>query len=78
MSQGVTFRFGSNVEDIIVSSCGKSLDGVKLLDGTSIPADVVVLAIGHSSRALYSKLLAHGIRMEPKPIAVGFRKIFYF
>jgi uncharacterized protein len=44
-----------------------------LSDGEVVRADSVVLAVGHSARALYDKLLARSIQIEAKPIAVGFR-----
>jgi uncharacterized FAD-dependent dehydrogenase len=33
----------------------------------------VVLAVGHSARALYEQLHRDGVRMEAKPFAMGFR-----
>ena len=38
-----------------------------------LKASKVVFAIGHSARGLYEKLLSHEVRIESKPIAVGFR-----
>ncbi|MDO5410086.1 MAG: FAD-dependent oxidoreductase [Lachnospiraceae bacterium] len=38
-----------------------------------IPAEQVVLAIGHSARDTFAMLKEQGIRMEPKSFAVGFR-----
>ena len=37
------------------------------------PADVVVLAVGHSARAVYTWAAEGGIALERKPIAVGVR-----
>ena len=51
----------------------KSTGGVVLENGDRIEAEVVVLAVGHSSRALYEMLVARGFKVEPKGIAVGFR-----
>jgi uncharacterized FAD-dependent dehydrogenase len=38
-----------------------------------IPADVVLLAIGHSARDTLTMLLKHGVPMEPKPFQLGVR-----
>ena len=38
-----------------------------------LPACRVVLAVGHSSRAMYTALLAKGVALSPKPFALGFR-----
>jgi uncharacterized protein len=43
------------------------------VDGGEIPADVVVLAVGHSARAVYTWAADAGIALERKPIAVGVR-----
>ena len=41
--------------------------------GGEIAADVVVLAVGHSARAVYAWAAAAGVALERKPIAVGVR-----
>ena len=41
--------------------------------GEVIPASRVVLAVGHSSRAMYQTLRAKGIALSPKPFALGLR-----
>jgi hypothetical protein len=41
--------------------------------GGEIPADVVVLAVGHSARAVYEWAVPAGIAVVRKPIAVGVR-----
>lgn len=38
-----------------------------------IPASRVVLAVGHSSRAMYDILRAKGIALSPKSFALGLR-----
>src|SRR5262249_49129623 len=38
-----------------------------------IPADLVVLAIGHSARDTYEMLLARGVSLEFKPFQLGVR-----
>lgn len=47
--------------------------GVRLADGGEIPAEILLLAAGHSARELYEDLDEQGVTLEPKPIAVGFR-----
>jgi len=43
------------------------------VDGGELPADVVVLAVGHSARAVYTWAADAGIALERKAIAVGVR-----
>ena len=38
-----------------------------------LEADHVVLAVGHSARALYGELVDEGVELQPKGFAVGFR-----
>jgi uncharacterized FAD-dependent dehydrogenase len=47
--------------------------GVRTADGNELPADVVVLAVGHSARPVYDAALAAGVALERKDIAVGVR-----
>ena len=68
---GVEFRFGSSVVDFDIKQ--GAIAGVHLNDGTVLPADSVVLAVGHSARQLYERMVELGVHLEPKPIAVGFR-----
>lgn len=68
---GSEFRFSTVVTDVVIE--GDQVRGVQLADGEFIPADIVVLAIGHSSRDLYEKLIKKGLVIEVKPIAAGFR-----
>ena len=70
-SLGGTFRFNTCLKQV-VSEAGK-LKGILLSDGTQIPAEVLVLAIGHSSRDTISELFDQGIKMEPKAYAMGVR-----
>jgi NAD(P)H-nitrite reductase large subunit len=45
--KGIKFHMGANVEAAVPSSSDSSHVGsIKLKDGTSIPADVVILAVG--------------------------------
>ena len=42
-------------------------------DDTVIPADVAILALGHSARDTFTMLHRHQLPMEAKNFAVGFR-----
>lgn len=68
---GVVFRFGARVVGI-ASRAGK-VEGVRLDDGEQIAADAVILATGHSARDVYAFVADAGVRLEPKPFALGVR-----
>ncbi|HLP42811.1 MAG TPA: FAD-dependent oxidoreductase [Fibrobacteria bacterium] len=70
VAQGCAFRFRTLVEDILLS--GGRVVGVKV-EGRDEAFDAVVLAAGHSSRALYARLADLGVALESKPFAVGAR-----
>lgn len=44
-----------------------------IVNGEEIPCQVLILAIGHSSRDTYESLYKQGIFMEPKAFAIGVR-----
>lgn len=71
ISRGAEVRFGCKVEDLVVKD--RVATGVRLVDGEEIRASAVVLAVGHSARALYRNLQAHGVNLSAKPFAMGFR-----
>jgi len=88
-SLGGDFRFSCRVEDLdygegVGTSCqlvpnnnsrhagSLSLRGVATSSGY-IPANVVVLAIGHSARDTYEMLRRRGVPMTPKPFQMGVR-----
>jgi uncharacterized FAD-dependent dehydrogenase len=75
IGQGVDFRFGATVVDVITDTASGATTGVVLKDGSTIEGCVaVVLAIGHSSRPLYEQLHhVRGLDMKAKSIASGFR-----
>ncbi len=41
--------------------------------GDVVRASAVVLAVGHSARGMYRRLVARDVSLTPKPFAVGFR-----
>ena len=73
---GGEYRFGSKVVDLAIDrnrDGTRHLRGVTLEDGTEIEADHVVLALGHSARDTFERLLECGVFLEPKPFSVGVR-----
>ncbi|MEA2698747.1 MAG: uncharacterized protein QOI66_3018 [Myxococcales bacterium] len=70
-SQGVSYRFETAAAGLVVEN-GR-VKALRLLGGDEIAADAVVLAVGHSARAVYRWLAADGIALERKSIAVGVR-----
>jgi uncharacterized FAD-dependent dehydrogenase len=68
---GVVYRFGAQVTGVRTE--GGRVRAVRLAGGDEEPADVVVLAPGHSARALYAWASTAGMALERKGIAVGVR-----
>ena len=71
VDRGGEIRFGVRVDDLIVA--GGRCAGVVLSGGERLPADVVILATGHSARDTYDMLLARGVAVVPKPFQMGVR-----
>ena len=73
-SMGAEYRFEHKFTGFSAEN-GK-LTAVKAVFGgeeTVIPAEHLILAIGHSARDTFEVLLENGIHMRPKPFAVGVR-----
>ena len=74
LKAGGEIRFETKVTKILHENghvTGVETDGK---DGrTVIPAEQVVLAVGHSARDTFTMLKAQGVVMEPKSFAVGMR-----
>ncbi|MCU6798395.1 NAD(P)/FAD-dependent oxidoreductase [Alitiscatomonas aceti] len=68
---GGEVRFGCRVEQVLMED-GRT-GGVLLAGGERIQSRTVVLAVGHSARALFSSLWEQKVLMEPKAFAVGLR-----
>lgn len=68
---GGEIRFESRVTDLIIDA--GQICGVELADGTQIPSNHVVLALGHSARDTFRMLYRKQVFIEPKPFAIGFR-----
>ena len=68
---GGEIRFESRVDDIDIVD--DHVRGVVLASGEHIPADHLVLALGHSARDTFEMLLRRGVYIEAKPFSIGFR-----
>ena len=68
---GVSYRFETEAAGLRLER-GR-VRGVRLAGGDEVPADIVVLAVGHSARAFYAWAAAEGLALERKAIAVGVR-----
>ena len=68
---GGSFRFRTQVTDLRFQE--GQLISVITQNGEEIPAEICVLAIGHSARDTFSMLHEKGLFMEPKAFAVGVR-----
>jgi hypothetical protein len=67
---GATFLFETQVEDLVIEDHRiQSL----VTNRQTIPAEAVVLALGHSARDTFSMLKQREVPMEGKSFAVGFR-----
>lgn len=68
---GGQVQFKAQVTDIKIKE--GAIAGVIVNHHEYIPADVVLLAIGHSARDTYEMLFNRGVAMESKPFAIGVR-----
>lgn len=71
ISMGGSFLYNSCVTDISISD-GK-VDGVIINEKEKLNCDILVLAIGHSSRDTIEMLYKHNLLMQSKPFAIGLR-----
>ena len=67
---GGEVRFGTRLESIALS--GGRVGGVTA-GGAAIPAENLVLAIGHSARDTFAMLRELGLELTAKPFSVGVR-----
>lgn len=67
---GGEVRFKTRVEDLILRE-GRL--GALATSSGEIPADIAILATGHSARDVYSMLLNRGVPIVPKPFQIGVR-----
>jgi uncharacterized FAD-dependent dehydrogenase len=68
---GTVYRFETEAAGLAVER-GR-VRAVHLAGGGEVPADVVVLAVGHSARTVYDWAARDGLALERKDIAVGVR-----
>ena len=68
---GAAYRFETAVAGL--RTAGGRVRAVRLAGGDELPADVVVLAVGHSARSVYAWAGADGVALERKAIAIGVR-----
>ncbi|NLC06944.1 MAG: hypothetical protein GX755_03105 [Syntrophomonadaceae bacterium] len=71
INQGGEVRFNNKVTDFIIT--GHRLIGVTINDIENLAAEVVILAIGHSARDTFARLLERGVHLRPKPFSIGLR-----
>ena len=70
-SRGVSYKFSSALLDVVIEQ-GR-LRAVRTVGGDELPADIVILACGHSARDVYQWASGAGIALERKGSAVGVR-----
>jgi uncharacterized FAD-dependent dehydrogenase len=68
---GGEVHFDSKVTELQIEN--QRVTGVTLADGTQINSRYIVLALGHSARDTFRMLHRHGVFLEAKPFAIGFR-----
>ena len=80
IAMGGEVRFEQRVVDVLLQPAvdGHQLVGLQVLDVESghlqtLPADHVVMALGHSARDSFAMLYERGVAMQAKPFSVGFR-----
>jgi uncharacterized FAD-dependent dehydrogenase len=71
LNNGGEVHFDSKVTEFIENN--DKLAGVIVNDKDEFLGDAVILAAGHSARDIFSLLNKRGIRIEPKPFALGVR-----
>lgn len=70
ISLGGKVYFNSEIDDFIIKN--NSLVSVSSKD-INLPCQALILAIGHSARSTFEKLLDKGIYIESKPFSIGAR-----
>jgi uncharacterized FAD-dependent dehydrogenase len=72
LKMGGRVQFGAKVTGLLQNKY-RLVTGVIKNGKEEIPANLVVLATGHSARDTYRWLLEHEVAMEQKPFAIGLR-----
>ncbi len=71
MGAGGEVHFNAHVSGL-VQKAGR-VTGVTLAEGSTVEADAVILATGHSARDIFHMLVRSDITVEAKPFALGVR-----
>lgn len=71
VSQGCEFKFNKTFVDFTAGSDGRYQ--LQFQDGDCLETDHLIMAIGHSARDTYQRLLERGLAIGPKPFAIGAR-----
>jgi uncharacterized protein len=75
-SMGVTYRWSDPLVGIRSGSgsgSGGRVRGAVLASGEELACEHLILAVGHSARDTYARLIAAGVAAEAKPFAIGVR-----
>lgn len=76
LSQGGEIRFYTRLDDIVITNgklCKAEIYDYKNGQREVLDVSALILAIGHSARDTFEKLLARGVKMQAKDFAVGVR-----
>ena len=68
---GGTIHYNTTLTNIFTKN--NHITSIEVNNKDIIETDILVLAIGHSARDTYKMLLDKGIKLEPKPFAIGLR-----
>jgi len=71
INNGGEFRYNTKLTDLNITN--NKILSIIVNDNEEIKTDVLILAIGHSSRDTFKMLYDKKIVMEPKPFAIGVR-----
>ncbi|MGE5722236.1 MAG: NAD(P)/FAD-dependent oxidoreductase [Sphingomonadales bacterium] len=75
-SLGGEYRFQTRVDDMDIATAAdgsRRMRGLHLSTGTYLPAEHVIVAVGHSARDTFHMLDERGVHIEAKPFAIGVR-----
>ncbi len=82
---GGEIRFGQRMTGLAIEDCAVDVQGrvrqvraLTVLDAatgtiSALPAEHIVLALGHSARDTFAMLFESGVSMQAKPFSIGFR-----
>ena len=70
IKMGGVFKYNSCLNDIIIKD---NILKKVIINNQELDAENIILAIGHSSRDTFEMLLKRGLKISPKPFAIGIR-----